>query len=43
VSERSVWEDQPLELAAKSSFDNRSRDFPNIFEDDEDADVTFGR
>jgi hypothetical protein len=41
VSARGVW-DEPA-VQPKMSFDNRSRDFPSFFEEDEDSEVTFGR
>jgi hypothetical protein len=41
VSARSVG-DEKQAVEPKASFDNRSREFPSFFEEDDD-DVTFGR
>ena len=36
-------DDQPAAAQPKLSYDNRSPDFPDFLEDDDEGDVTFGR
>ena len=43
VSTRFLGQEEEPEVEAKSSFDNRSPDFPDFFEESDEGDVTFGR